>query len=79
MTDTPQQKAALRINRVARSVRKRFPVGTRVVVGGNVEKGSGVIVRHVPQTNAQGGYLVVQLDTGVTARLSPINIETEGS
>lgn len=68
MTDTPQQRAALRQSRTARKVRERFPEGTRVTAGA----GEGTVKRHVPQGNAQGGHLVVLWDNGVTGRHSPI-------
>lgn len=76
MTDTPQQKAALRQSATARKVRARFPVGQRIV---HRESGMGaVVLRHVPQTNAQGGHLKVRWDNGVVANVGPINVRREG-
>jgi hypothetical protein len=82
--DTPQQKAVLRQNRTARTVRERFPVGTRVIVtpgaGAEPRPGAqmGTVRRHVPQTNAQGGYLVVAWDSGVEGRISPGSVRSVG-
>lgn len=81
--DTPQQARALRSNRVARIVRDRFPAGTRVVVtpgaGASPREGAqhGEVVRHVPQLNSQGGYLVVRWDTGFEGRISPGSVVRE--
>src|SRR4051812_31005577 len=55
MTDTPQQRLALRRNRIARKVRSQYPQGQRVTTGHM----SGTVQRHVPQLTSQGGYLVV--------------------
>lgn len=73
--DTPQQKAALRHNKAARVVRQRFPEGTRVRVP--ISGACGVVRRHVPGLNAQGGYLIVEWDNGHTGRIGPINVERE--
>jgi uncharacterized protein YwbE len=32
----------------------------------------GVVERHVPTSNSQGGHLVVRWDNGVVGRISPI-------
>lgn len=69
--DNPQQKAALRQSRAARRVRELFPEGTRVTTGA----ATGTVVRHVPLTNAQGGYLTVQWDSGVVGRINPISVK----
>jgi GNAT superfamily N-acetyltransferase len=79
--DTPQQKMALRTNRAARKVRERFGPGTRVVVtpgAGAEPRGgaqTGTVRRHVPGTNAQGGYLVVQWDNGREGRINPSSVQ----
>jgi hypothetical protein len=73
--DTPQQKAILRQCKSARKVRATFPAGTRVVV--DVSGVEGTVRRHVPGTDAQGGYLVVEWDNGVTGRITPINVRPE--
>lgn len=70
MTDTPQQRRALRSNKAARWVRKNFPEGTRVTSGVM----NGTVTRHVPGLNAQGGHLVVEWDNGVTGRTGAINV-----
>ncbi len=69
--DTPQQKSILRRSRTARKVRAMYPEGTRVTSG----KAEGTVRRHVPGTNAQGGYLVVEWDSGYTGRISAISIK----
>lgn len=74
MTDTPQQKAILRQSKIARKVRKLYPAGTRVTTGFM----DGTVKRHVPNNNAQGGYLTVEWDNGVTGRISPIVIRKIG-
>jgi hypothetical protein len=71
--DTPQQKAILRSSRTARAMRKRFSYGQRVQVyaGAGSDETAGVqgtVYRHVPGLDAQGGVVVVDLDTGVRAR-----------
>jgi len=68
--DTPQQKAILRQNRSAQAARKKFPVGTRV----EPERGgpSGVVKRHVPGNNAQGGKVIVEWENGKTGTHGPI-------
>jgi hypothetical protein len=78
VTDTPQQQAVLRQSRVARKVRAKFPAGTRVAsIGGPQSKRQmeGTVKRHVPGTNAQGGYLLVEWDNGITGRIGPISVE----
>lgn len=72
MTDTPGQKRALR-TRAARTVRARFPAGTPIVVP--ISGMRGVVKRHVPMRDAQGGYLVVEWENGHTGRVTPINVE----
>lgn len=75
--DTRQQRAALRQSSVARKVRRVYgQEGTRVTSGA-VE---GTVQRHVPQTNAQGGYLVVLWDNGHTGRHSAcsVSLVTQG-
>ena len=75
--DTKQQKMALRSSQAARLVRQRFPQGTRVI---SLAEARGVVERHVPQTNALGGYLVVRWDSGVVGRVTAnvvIREETE--
>jgi hypothetical protein len=70
--DTPQQRAILRRSRTAQKVRATMSAGTRVVVPlSGVE---GVVERHVPGTNAQGGSLTVRWDSGVVGRVTPINV-----
>jgi hypothetical protein len=70
--DTKQQKAILRTHKTAQKVRERFPAGmwVRARVGGM----DGVVERHVPGTNAQGGVLVIRWDTGHVGRVSPITV-----
>ncbi len=70
-TDTPQQKACLRQSRIARAVRRDYPQGQRIASTAGRE---GTVYRHVPGTNAQGGHLVVDWDTGGRGRVSPINV-----
>jgi hypothetical protein len=85
MTDTPQQARVLRTSRVARAVRAKFPAGTRVVAtpgaGAEPRPGAahGVVVRHVPGLNAQGGYLVVRWDSGVEGRMGASCLAPEAS
>lgn len=69
----PQQQHILRQSATARKVRALFPEGTRVTMrpGEGVQ---GTVVRHVPGLNAQGGYLVVQWDHGVTGRHSAVSL-----
>jgi hypothetical protein len=77
MTDTTQQKAILRQCPNARYTRKRWPVGTRVTARMKDDKPGpveGTVKRHVPGTNAQGGYLVVEWDNGNTGRHGPISL-----
>lgn len=69
MTDTAQQKAILRNNATAQKVRKLFPAGTRVQT---VAGATGTVRRHVPSTNALGGSLTIEWDTGQVGRVSPI-------
>ena len=59
--DTPQHKAVLRQCNTARKVRARFGAGTRVRSTAGVE---GTVHRHVPGSNAQGGTVVVDWDSG---------------
>ena len=76
--DNPSQKRALRSSKAARKVRATFPAGTRVesiIRGGTLgtpwEKPLGVfgtVQRHVPGTDALGGYLVVRWDSGTIGR-----------
>lgn len=74
MADTPQQRAIIRQCRSARRVRELFPEGTRVRA--RVSGWEGVVQRHVPNSNAQGGYLVVRWDRNdVVGRVSPITVE----
>lgn len=76
MADTPQQKVALRTNPAAQRVRKAFPVGTRVVGRDAAEpRPVGTVKRHVPGTNAQGGYLVVEWPNGEAGRHGAISLE----
>jgi hypothetical protein len=77
--DTPQQKVILRQSAIARKVRAKFPEGTRVLSGGNDRAvlARGVVQRHVPGSNAQGGYLVVLWDNGHTGRHSAVALRRE--
>ena len=73
--DTPQQRAALKASKVAQIVRRQFPATQRVE--GRAHSGTGrlgTVQRHVPQLNAQGGYLVVLWDNGATGRHSAISL-----
>jgi hypothetical protein len=76
--DTPQQQAILRRHKTARKVRRDYPAGTRVEsVPGPGLPGTGcfgTVRRHVPNSNAQGGYLTVEWDNGHTGRISPISL-----
>lgn len=85
--DTPQQARTLRTNKAARKVRKMYPHGQRIAVTGGTHQtsvagrpgtdrvgGYGTVYRHVPMGNAQGGTVVVDLDNGVRAHLSPFTI-----
>lgn len=72
MADTAQQKAVLRSSPTARKTRARFPSGTHVVAPISGER--GVVVRHVPNGNAQGGSLRVKWDNGVEGLVSPISV-----
>jgi hypothetical protein len=75
MTDTPQQRMALRVNAAARRVRREFPAGTRVE--GTVDRGAtgtgalGTVVRHNAGTDALGGTLRVRWDNGAEGRSVP--------
>jgi hypothetical protein len=73
--DTPQQKAILRQSATARKVRKMYPEGTRVAA--TVSDMRGTVKRHVPGTNAQGGYLVVEWDSGNTGRCGAAGLMKE--
>ena len=66
--DTPQQKAIMRQNRMARKVRAQYPFGKRVSSG----QMEGTVYRHVPGSNSQGGHVMVDWDNGVRSRMSPI-------
>ena len=57
--DTPQQKLALRSNKTAQLVRKRFPVGTRVE---SVAGMKGTVLRHIPALTSLGGMLKIEWD-----------------
>ncbi len=75
--DTPEHRRTLRSVRAAQVVRSRFPAGTRVRPRGKdgqayLSGPVGVVRRHVPGHNAQGGYLVVEWSNGVTGRMGPI-------
>jgi hypothetical protein len=69
-SDTPQQKRVLRTHRVAAKVRRDYPYGKRVSSG----RMDGTVYRHVPGSNGQGGYLVVDWDNGIRGRVSPIAV-----
>lgn len=71
--DTPQQRAVLRQCAAARRLRKLMPAATRVV---SVAGEYGTVLRHVPGTDAQGGYLTIQWDNGNVGRHSPFGIKT---
>lgn len=73
MTDTRQQQAVLRQCATARRVRQRYGAGTQVIA--TVSGMRGVVERHIPMTNAQGGVLVVRWENGHQGRISPINVE----
>lgn len=81
--DTPQQRAALRDSRAAQRARQLYPPGTRVVVVPGVgaepkpDAMRGTVDRHVPGGDAQGGYLVVTWDSGVSGRITPVNVIRE--
>jgi hypothetical protein len=79
--DTPQQRSILRTCRSAQRVRERFPTGTRIE---SVHKSMrrterlgvfGTVARHVPGTNSQGGYLVIDWDNGHQGRTGAINVD----
>jgi hypothetical protein len=55
-------------------VRELYPQGTRVSTGAM----QGTVYRHVPQSNAQGGVLVVDWDNGVRGRVGPIVLTQAG-
>lgn len=74
--DTLEQRCTLRSRRSAQLTRKHFPAGTRVQMDPKAYPRStmlGTVTRHVPLSNAQGGYLVVQWDNGHKGPLGPIN------
>jgi hypothetical protein len=72
--DNPQQRRTLRRHRVSQIVRGKYPAGTRVKARASGELGT--VERHIPQPNAQGGYLLIKWDrTGTTGRHGPIAIE----
>lgn len=78
-TDTPQQARTVRTNKAAKKVRKAFPVGTVVTAShpsNTTNEPLGTVVRHVPHSNAQGGYLVVEWANGNTGRHSAISLRT---
>lgn len=71
MSDTAQQRAALRANPVARQIRAAWPEGLRVEgAPGHL----GTVERHVPGMNAQGGHLVVRWDSGPVGHHSPVEL-----
>jgi hypothetical protein len=65
MTDTAQQKLALRRNRAARKVRDKFPKGTRVV---SLAGRTGTVERHIPDTSSLGGMLRIRWDEPVLGK-----------
>lgn len=69
--DSPTQRSCLKRSRSAQRCRIKFPAGTHVTTG----RMAGVVKRHVPGGNSQGGYLVVLWENGVTGRISPIAVE----
>jgi GNAT superfamily N-acetyltransferase len=75
--DTKQQRAILRSNRSAQKARELFPPGTRVKPRPSKDEeptARGTVNRHVPGSDAQGGTLVIDWDSGVTGRHGPISI-----
>lgn len=82
---TRDEQAILRRCAPARRTRERFPVGCRVHVRNFNRRGEvvalsttgGIVRRHVPLTDAQGGLLVITWDSGVTASHSPVNLQRE--
>lgn len=74
--DTRQQRAVLRNNESAQKVRIRFAPGTRVrAVGRKGGELTGEVIRHIPGTNSQGGYLLIDWSNGARGRVSPIIVE----
>jgi hypothetical protein len=73
--DTKQQRAILRQNKAARWVRKTYPAGTRVTSAHYDGLPVGVVKRHVPHSNAQGGVLVVEWENGHVGRVSPGSVK----
>lgn len=79
--DTPQQRAILRQSRTAQRVRAKWRPGLHVwSIGGEdahrIER--GMILRHIPMTNAQGGVLLVEWErTGTVGRHGPFILELE--
>lgn len=70
--DTPEQRRTLRVSKSAQNAREIFPAGTPVA--GRVGGQTGVVKRHVPGVNAQGGYLLVEWESGTTGRTQPAAI-----
>jgi hypothetical protein len=68
--DTPGQRTCLRRSRTAQRARILFPAGREVTTGRMV----GVVYRHVPGSDSQGGYLVVDWENGTQGRISPITV-----
>jgi hypothetical protein len=80
--DTPQQAHIVRTNRAARKVRAIFAPGTKVMgreFADDSGKPVGVVQYHVPQSNAQGGIIVVLWDNGTVGRHGPISLRVVGS
>jgi hypothetical protein len=74
--DNAQQKAALRQNKAARAVREKFPVGAKVQARGAKEpKPVGIVERHIPGMNAQGGTLKVKWPNGNIGSHGAITLE----
>lgn len=75
MNDTRQQQAILRQSRAARATRRRFPEGKMIRSRAGM---TGVVMRHVPTGNAQGGHLVVRWENGFRGRANPVSVEPVG-
>lgn len=74
--DTPGQARVLRTHCTAKAVRRRYYPGTLVQPRRAANEGAipgspvGVVRRHVPGTNAQGGHLVIEWPNGAVGNHS---------
>lgn len=74
--DTADQRRILRRSESAQRVRVRFAPGTRVRARHASTEELGTVERHIPGSNAQGGYLLIKWDrSDRLGRHGPITVE----